>query len=62
MWKALQKSNNIQLIIFIVKMASNEDHVVKTRLLLDGDGGGDDRRLNNLAKQVKINSFLILKS
>ncbi len=34
-------------------MASNEDHVVKTRLLLDGDGGGDDRRLNNLAKQVK---------
>jgi hypothetical protein len=49
-------------IIFIVKMASNEDHVVKTRLLLDGDGGGDDRRLNNLAKQVKINSFLILKS
>ncbi len=42
-------------------MASNEDHVVKTRLLLDGDGGGDDRRLNNLAKQVKINSFLIFK-
>ncbi len=34
------------------KMSFSDDKVVKTRLLLDGDGNGDDRRLNMLAKQV----------
>ena len=35
-------------------MSTNEEmeKVVKTRLLHEGDSGGDDRRLNNLAKQV----------
>ena len=35
----------------IVKMSSNtEENVVKNRLLFDGDGNGDDRRLNMLLK------------
>jgi hypothetical protein len=35
-------------------MANIDEQAVKTRLLLDGDGGGDDRRLNLLAKQVNF--------
>jgi len=31
-------------------MTNNDENVVRTRLLLDGDGTGDDRRLNNIAK------------
>eukprot|EP00093_Oithona_nana_P004894 04894.XXX_70099_70801_1 [CDS] Oithona nana genome sequencing. len=31
-------------------MASSDESVVRTRLLLDGDGTGDDRRLNQIAK------------
>ena len=34
-------------------MASSDENVVRTRLLLDGDGTGDDRRLNNIAKSVR---------
>ena len=34
-------------------MASSDESVVRTRLLLDGDGTGDDRRLNQIAKSVK---------
>ena len=30
----------------------NDETVVRTRLLLDGDGTGDDRRLNMIAKSV----------
>ena len=30
--------------------ASSEENVVKNRLLFDGDGNGDDRRLNMLLK------------
>ena len=30
----------------------NDSKISMTRLLFDGDGGGDDRRLNLLAKQV----------
>ena len=30
--------------------ASAEENVVKNRLLFDGDGNGDDRRLNTLVK------------
>ena len=30
--------------------ASAEENVVKNRLLFDGDGNGDDRRLNVLVK------------
>ena len=37
-------------------MTNNDEVVVRTRLLLDGDGTGDDRRLNNIAKMV---SFVI---
>merc|ERR1712087_389021 len=33
-------------------MASNDETVVRTRLLLDGDGTGDDRRLNMIAKSL----------
>ena len=35
-------------------MASNDETVVRTRLLLDGDGTGDDRRLNMIAKSVSF--------
>ena len=35
-------------------MASSDENVVRTRLLLDGDGTGDDRRLNNIAKSVSL--------
>ena len=38
-------------------MAGIDEQAVKTRLLLDGDGGGDDRRLNMLAKQVKTTFY-----
>jgi hypothetical protein len=39
-------------------MTNIDEQAVKTRLLLDGDGGGDDRRLNLLAKQVIfLNNF-----
>merc|ERR1712080_315216 len=31
-------------------MATSDEAVVRSRLLLDGDGTGDDRRLNNIAK------------
>ena len=37
-------------------MTSSDENVVRTRLLLDGDGTGDDRRLNNIAKSVRISS------
>jgi len=40
------------------KMASSDESVVRTRLLLDGDGTGDDRRLNQIAKSVRKGSFL----
>jgi hypothetical protein len=33
-------------------MTNNDENVVRTRLLLDGDGTGDDRRLNNISKMV----------
>merc|ERR1712062_834817 len=36
--------------ILQTKMASSDESVVRTRLLLDGDGTGDDRRLNQIAK------------
>ena len=36
----------------IFAMANSDESVVRTRLLLDGDGTGDDRRLNNIAKMV----------
>lgn len=49
-------------------MANSDEAVVRTRLLLDGDVTGDDRRLNNLCKMVrklvffsKINSFLFFQ-
>ena len=34
-------------------MTNNDENVVRTRLLLDGDGTGDDRRLNNISKMVR---------
>lgn len=40
-------------------MGSNDETVVRTRLLLDGDGTGDDRRLNMIAKSVKKISFKV---
>ena len=44
-------------------MTNNDENVVRTRLLLDGDGTGDDRRLNNIAKMVSssimFQTFLI---
>jgi len=40
-----------------LKMQSLGEQITKKRLLIDGDGNGDDRRINTLAKQVK--SFLI---
>jgi len=33
-------------------MSSTDETVVRTRLLLDGDGTGDDRRLNMIAKSL----------
>merc|ERR1739844_21121 len=33
-----------------IDMTNNDENVVRTRLLLDGDGTGDDRRLNNISK------------
>ncbi len=42
-------------------MANIDEQAVKTRLLLDGDGGGDDRRLNSLAKQVSFSTHSIRK-
>ena len=41
-------------------MASSDENVVRTRLLLDGDGTGDDRRLNNIAKSVSLKLILTL--
>jgi hypothetical protein len=35
-------------------MTNNDENVVRTRLLLDGDGTGDDRRLNNISKMVSL--------
>ena len=47
-------------------MTNNDENVVRTRLLLDGDGTGDDRRLNNISKMVRSVQqqikFLIIKS
>ena len=49
-----------------VDMTNNDENVVRTRLLLDGDGTGDDRRLNNISKMVRSVQqqikFLIIKS
>ena len=36
-----------------IDMTNNDENVVRTRLLLDGDGTGDDRRLNNISKMVR---------
>ena len=44
------------------KMASSDENVVRTRLLLDGDGTGDDRRLNNIAKSVRKRQRIGLSS
>ena len=30
----------------------SEDEVMKTRLLIDGDGVGDERRLNTITRQI----------
>merc|ERR1739844_509889 len=35
-----------------IDMTNNDENVVRTRLLLDGDGTGDDRRLNMIAKSL----------
>jgi len=40
-------------------MANIDEQAVKTRLLNDGDGGGDDRRLISLAKQVSFSTHSI---
>ena len=49
-----------------IDMTNNDENVVRTRLLLDGDGTGDDRRLNNISKMVRSVQqqikFLIIKS
>ena len=42
-------------------MTNNDESVVRTRLLLDGDGTGDDRRLNNIAKMVRTSLVERLK-
>ena len=42
-----------QFVLVFANMAYSDENTVKTRLLLDGDGNGDDRRINLLAKQVQ---------
>ena len=37
-------------------MAVAEDKIVRTRLQIDGEGNGDDRRLTVMAKQVTLPS------
>ena len=34
-----------------------DEEIMKTRLLIDGDGMGDDRKLNNLLKVLENYSF-----
>ena len=48
--KVTKTLENIVLLTKIETM--NDETVVRTRLLLDGDGTGDDRRLNMIAKSV----------
>ena len=35
-----------------IKMSNSEEDVMKMRLLVDGDGTGDDRRLNMMLKAL----------
>merc|ERR1711934_42682 len=51
--KQSKKQNQVQKKLIKnskVDMTNNDENVVRTRLLLDGDGTGDDRRLNNISK------------
>ena len=57
---------NLEKVESKIDMTNNDENVVRTRLLLDGDGTGDDRRLNNISKMVRSVQqqikFLIIKS
>lgn len=50
--------NNIQRLVHINfrDMANKDDEIIRTRLLLDGEGAGDDRKLTLILKSfLKVN-------
>ena len=51
--KTKQTSSEKEKVESKIDMTNNDENVVRTRLLLDGDGTGDDRRLNNISKMVR---------